>query len=202
MLTLSFQLPRAQRGTTMIEVLITLIILAFGLIGLASLQSKIQLGSIESYQRAQAIVLLTDMEQRMLADRSNAALFADDDVTLGTGHTDGDCADEDAGPARAKCEWSTALKGAAEVRDKNGTDTNVGAMTDARGCIKQIQTADATSGVCRPAIYQVSVAWQGLHEINSKVNANNECGKDSYGANDNFRRVIATRVAVPLLNCS
>ena len=56
-----------QGGATMIEVLITIVILAFGLLGLVGLQAKVQLAEVESYQRAQAVVLLNDM-----ADRLNA----------------------------------------------------------------------------------------------------------------------------------
>ena len=47
-----------QRGVSLIEVLITMVVVAFGLLGLAAFQAKAQVGSIESYQRAQAAVLL------------------------------------------------------------------------------------------------------------------------------------------------
>ncbi|HEY0563491.1 MAG TPA: prepilin-type N-terminal cleavage/methylation domain-containing protein, partial [Methylophilus sp.] len=50
-----------QQGSTLLEVLITIVILAIGLLGLAGLQSRLHVSEMESYQRAQALVLLNDM---------------------------------------------------------------------------------------------------------------------------------------------
>src|SRR4051794_5784807 len=126
---------RQQHGVTLIEVLVTIVILAFGLMGLAGLQSKLDLGMIESYQRAQAIVLLTNLAERVTANRANAAAYVLTD-TLGTGDSQPeDCSTVAAGAARDLCEWSNALKGSFEVK----SSANVGAMTDARGCVTEIQ---------------------------------------------------------------
>ena len=59
----------------MIEVLVTLVILVFGLLGLAGLQSRAQVAETESYQRTQALVLVRDMADRLSANR--AAALAD-----------------------------------------------------------------------------------------------------------------------------
>jgi type IV pilus modification protein PilV len=71
----SLQVPRAQAGTSLIEVLVTIVILAIGLLGLAGLQSRLQVSEMESYQRAQALVLLNDMVGRIEANRTNAASY-------------------------------------------------------------------------------------------------------------------------------
>ena len=47
-----------QRGTSLVEVLVTLVILAFGLLGVAGLQAKMSLAQMESYQRSQALMAL------------------------------------------------------------------------------------------------------------------------------------------------
>jgi type II secretory pathway pseudopilin PulG len=52
---------KPQQGSSLLEVLITIVILAFGLLGLAAFQSKVQVAEVESYQRAQAILALADM---------------------------------------------------------------------------------------------------------------------------------------------
>jgi type IV pilus assembly protein PilV len=184
---------RHQRGTSLVEVLVTMVVVAFGLLGLAAFQSKAQVGSVESYQRAQASVLLQDMQSRLVANSADAASYVTTDP-LGTGDTvDADCAAAAAGAARDKCEWSQALKGAGEQK---GT-SKVGAMQDARGCIAQVQAENTATGVCTPAVYLVTVAWQGLHETRAPAQA---CGKDQYG-NDNNRRAMSVRVAVGLPSC-
>jgi type IV pilus assembly protein PilV len=182
-----------QRGISMIEVLVTIVILAFGLLGIAVFQSKANLGSVESYQRAQAVILLDDMTSRLQGNTANSASYVVAEV--GTGDTQpADCSTVAAGAARDLCDWSNALKGAAET---DNSSKNVGAMIGARGCITQVQAANATAGACIPAIYQVSVAWQGLHATQAPSIA---CGKDKFGA-ENYRRLIAAQVTIPLLAC-
>lgn len=195
-----------QRGTTLVEVLVTVILLAFGLLGIAALQAKAQVGTIESYQRAQAVVLLQDMRARIISNGDAAADYVTGTSTpLGTSTTNPGLADCDALAAAADpdkatsvrdlCEWSNALKGAAEVQ---GT-TTTGAMIGARGCIEQIQAQDASAGVCRPGIYRLTVAWQGMHPTRTQSLA---CGANAYGNNDSYRRAISVQVAVGLPSCS
>jgi type IV pilus assembly protein PilV len=184
-----------QRGTTLIEVLVTIVLLAFGLLGIAALQAKAQVGTVESYQRAQAVVLLQDMRARLSSNQDNA----DDYLTttpLGTKDSEPeDCSTLAAGAERDKCEWSNALKGAAE---QDGT-TRVGAMIGARGCIERLQVKDESSGVCRPGVYRLTVAWQGMHPTLPPSLA---CGKGEYGQDDGARRAISVRVSIGLPHCT
>jgi len=62
----------SQRGTSLIEVLVTMVILAFGLLGAAGLQARLQLADMESYQRAQALVLMDDIASRIATNRAHA----------------------------------------------------------------------------------------------------------------------------------
>jgi type IV pilus assembly protein PilV len=181
-----------QRGASLIEVLVTAVVLAFGLLGIAVFQSKSQVGSLESYQRAQAVILLQDMTSRLKGNLPQAANYVVNDV--GTGDTrPADCSAAAAGADHDLCEWSKSLKGAAEVDSNN----KVGAMIGARGCIEQLQAADASAGVCRPATYQVTVAWQGMH---ATIAPSLACGQNRYGTDTN-RRAIAVQITSPLLNC-
>ena len=65
-----------ERGVSLLEALITIVILAFGILGLAGLQSKLQTVEVESYARSQALVLLDDMAARLSANRGAAAMYA------------------------------------------------------------------------------------------------------------------------------
>ena len=185
-------LPR-QRGTSLLEVLITMVLVAFGLLGIAAFQAKAQLGSIEAYQRAQAVLLLEDLQSRISGNSGQANAYLTT-TALGTGDAlPLDCGSVAAGSTRDLCEWSAALKGASEVK----AGAMIGAMIGARGCVSQVQAKDDSSGVCRHAIYLVTVAWQGMHPTIAPAFA---CGRDAYGADTN-RRAISVRVAVGLPNC-
>lgn len=190
---LSLSLPARQRGVSLIEVLVTMVVLAFGLLGLAAFQTKAQIGSIESYQRAQAAVLLQDMQSRLAGNSANADSYVTS-TPLGTGDSLAtDCSTVAAGSARDKCEWSAALKGAAEQR----SSVSSGAMQGARGCITRVREKNEAAGVCTPAVYLVSVAWQGRHATRAPAQA---CGSGQYGAETN-RRAISARIAVGLPAC-
>jgi len=199
-------------GFAMLEVLITIVIVAFGLLGLLGMQGKMELAEVEAYQRAQATLLVSDMADRMraspfavcsaaattiaqrnacMASRLQAYVLSG---ALGTGDSQPtDCTGLAIGAARDQCEWSNALKGVAETQGS----ADVGAMTGARGCIEQIQAPDPTAGVCTPGIYRVSAVWQGL---NPTAPASIACGTGSYG-DESLRRVIAVRVSVALPLC-
>lgn len=181
----------------MLEVLVTIVILAFGMLGLAGMQSKIFTAEMESYQRAQAVVLMNDMVERINANRNAAASYVPTPTTatFGTGDSQpADCTTVAAGVARDQCEWSNALKGAAETSGAG----KVGGMVGALGCIALIQTQDATPAVCKPGIYLVSVAWQGL---NATSIPSASCGANSFGSDDRYRRVISARVSIGLPSC-
>lgn len=188
----SFTFPR---GFMLLEVLITVVILAFGLLGLVGLQSRMQLSEVETYQRAQAVLLIADMADRMSTNRPVVTQYGADTavVTLGTGVSDAtNCAVATPGPARDMCEWSLALKGASETKGS----TNLGAMIGALGCIERVQAPVAST--CTPGIYRVSVAWQGLQPTGA---SNLTCGQGSYGSNDALRRVVPVDVVMPALSC-
>lgn len=181
----------------MLEVLVTIVILAFGMLGLAGLQSKIFTAEMESYQRGQAVVLMNDMVERVNANRNAAATYVlGTGVTLGTGDTQpADCSATAAGLARDQCEWSNALKGAAET---SSGAANVGGAIGALGCITLIQAQDAAVGVCKPGVYLVTVAWQGLNATSSPGTT---CGQGGFGSDDRYRRAVSARVSIGLPSC-
>jgi type IV pilus assembly protein PilV len=175
----------AQRGTTLLEVLVTLVILAIGLLGLAGLQTRLQVSEMEAYQRAQALILLNDMANRVATNRANAASYIT--VTpLGVGSTT--CNDTSTQQKADACEWSNALLGAGE---KLGA-SNVGAMVGGRGCVEAFPKI--------PDAYLITVAWQGLTPLAAPP-VEVSCGIDQYdgGANctnNACRRTVTTIVRI------
>jgi type IV pilus assembly protein PilV len=191
---------RHQHGFSLLEVLVAIVILTFGLLGAAGLLAKVYLAQTESYQRTQATMLLQDMAERITANRAMAASYVSASA-IGTGDTQPtSCAGVTAGPARDICEWSNDLKGAAEQKSSvtSVPPVNVGAMLGARGCITQLQAPDPTLGTCTPGIYQVAVVWQGVHHTAASPIT---CAQGQYGSDDALRRVIAAQVSIGQTSC-
>jgi type IV pilus assembly protein PilV len=172
----------AQRGTSMIEVLVSIVIVVLGLLGLAGLQTHASLAEAESFQRAQAIMLLQDMTDRLNANRLNAASYVTA-TPLGTGVAAASCAAL-TGAARDHCEWNNALLGSAESTG----GLKVGAMIDARGCVENIVPD-------MPRQYLVSVVWQG---VTSTKAPGTTCGSGLYG-DEKTRRALTAVVTVGCL---
>lgn len=181
-----------QRGTSMIEVLVTIVILAFGLLGLAGMQSRLQSSEMEAYQRSQALILLDDMANRISANRGSVASYvtgASD--PLGSGMT---C--PTAGTTqqqRDSREWCNALQGAAETTNEGAN--RLGAMIGARGCVENLAGGN----------YMISVVWQGMGPISAPPSSV-ACGQGAFNGaagsacvNDLCRRAVTTVVYIPTL---
>lgn len=184
----------------MLEVLITVVVLAFGLLALINLQVKMHMSEAESYQRAQAVVLLQDMANRIQVNPDGSAQYSTGDDWVGVSGTF-DCADVPDSPApadpdaaREDCTaWDSLLKGTAITQG----GSNLGAMSGARGCIVQLQARNNADGSCAPGIFRVSVAWQGLAQ---SVEPEEACAAGEYG-DDGYRRVVSTIVSVGVPRC-
>lgn len=66
---------KSNAGFGLIEILVSLLILAIGLLGLASLQATILTQSTETRNRSQAILLADDMFERIRANRNSVASY-------------------------------------------------------------------------------------------------------------------------------
>lgn len=185
----------SQRGTSLIEVLVTMVILAFGLLGAAGLQARLQLADMESYQRAQALVLMDDIASRIATNRANAAAYVTGAANpLGTGTACPILGSPATLQQTDSVQWCNALKGAAELA---GT-TKLGAMLGARGCVEALTPTTNNE-------YLVTVVWQGLAPVSAPP-ANIACGANLYNgavgstssncASDRCRRVVTTVVRI------
>ena len=170
----------SQRGFSMMEVLVTIAILVFGLLGMVGLQLRATAMELESYQRAQALILLQDMADRLSTNKANAASYVASNVGA-SGVAQGDCNTITEVYKRDLCEWNDQLVGAAE---KSGS-RNIGAMIGARGCIAN-PSAD---------LYVITVAWQGLSPTAKPAET---CGAGAYG-DDRQRRTTSMVVRVARL---
>ena len=191
----------SESGFTLIEVLISLLIVTLGLLGLAGMQAVAQRAEMDSYQRAQALVLAQDMVDRLNANRKVAGCYAftptNGSVWAGTSATAPTCTGA-FGTAQQRAQadadmlaWHNLLTGAAEALGAN----QVGAMVGARGCV----ILDTTVA---PNVYRVQVAWQGMTPtVNpTSIDAKLTCATGQYGT-DLQRRVISQSFPMACLNC-
>ena len=174
--------PRArQGGVSLIEVLVSVVIVVVGLLGLAGLQSHATIAEMEAFQRAQALVLLQDMIDRVNANRLTKTIFTP--TPVGTGNAVQNCSPL-VGIDRDHCEWGNALLGVAETSSAG----KVGAMIGARGCVDMVKAT-------MPREYRVSVVWQGL---SATKQPSTPCGAGQYG-DDRMRRAVTATVVVACL---
>ncbi len=183
-------------GFTMIEVLVTLVVLALGLLGVMGLQARGQQAELESYQRGQALVLLQDMVDRMNTNRADAhSLLYSTAVTfpVGGGTSVATCAGT--GAAYDLCDWGNELNGAAEAASGGGL---VGAMLGARGCVTYDATTELNDStgtkMAGTGVYTITVAWQGIAATNAPP-AGLDCGKNLYPS-EAMRRIVTSTMRV------
>jgi type IV pilus assembly protein PilV len=186
----------ARTGFTMIEVLVTLFVIALGLLGLAALQNRIYQAEFEAYNRAQALVLLDAIVNRINANRATAPCYA---ITtnggtpyLGVpdaGHAStitcngyGDATTQQLA-VNDLIEWDRVVQGTTELVGA----TAVGAALGARGCIG----FDPVTST-----YTVAVAWQGIAATSAPSVS---CGNNLYGSETRRRVVWATLKIATLL---
>lgn len=195
-----FRNTQAARGFSMLEILVTILILMLGLLGLAGLQTRAHTAELESYQRAQALILASKIVDAIRSNRRTAQCFAVTNPTAGTpfagaaatGHAGtpscaASTAAENTLADNTFTEWDLALQGAAETK----SGASVGAMIGARGCVSYDATTElidpATGGITSgTGLYTAAVAWQGLNDtIAPTVN----CANGLYGS-ELKRRVV------------
>lgn len=152
--------PRLVAGFAMVEAMVTVVVVAFGLLGVAGLISRAFVAEVEGTQRTQAVLLLQDMVTRIEANRTNAAAYVTGDagvtgyVTTVSGGVSATtvvaCNPAAALAERDRCEWSRLLAGTNEQVDAR----NAGVLVGAIGCIHEIDAFNR--------LYAVTIAWQGM----------------------------------------
>tara|TARA_Y100001934_G_C12174415_1_gene688262 strand:+ start:59 stop:547 length:489 start_codon:yes stop_codon:yes gene_type:complete len=97
-------------GFSLLEVLIALVVLSVGLLGLAALQANGLRGSSSAFQRNQAVLMASDMADRMRANRAGLQYFTDNSpIALANGQNFG-CSDQQDGTGEVEAIACTATQ--------------------------------------------------------------------------------------------
>ena len=176
-----------QRGFSLLELLVALVIFSVGMLAVAGLQTVSKQGNYESMQRTTAAQIANGLLEEI---RTNGDAV---DIYLAAGEMGGGSRGNEPAPncsAGAECNsaqkaahdlwvWEQMLDGNLELAGNNGT----GGLVLPSMCV----TGPVGGGA---GIYRVSVVWRGTASLTT--NANNFCGSLSgnYGANNEFRRIV------------
>lgn len=175
-----------MHGISMIEVLIAMVILSFGLLSIVALQLVSKKTVLDSDQRAQASVLGSDLISRMYSNNTVNGLNVYittaplGNNSLGTNEPAPNCitaaCSSDQLASHDLWEWEKQLDGAAEtVTPINGVTTSTGGLINPTACISGPPGAVA-------GIYTVTIVWRS--SVFLPPNTGLTCG----GTDDGYHR--------------
>ncbi|PPC89987.1 MAG: type IV pilus modification protein PilV [Methylobacter sp.] len=151
-----------QQGFTLVEVLVTVVLMAVGLLGMASLQLTALRSNHEAYSRSQATQLAYDIADRMRANgAATAAYLSDTTAPEAATCTTGD------NPCTA-CTTIALTCTAAELANNDLFQWNQ-ALTTALVSGSGRITRSGAGTVISPFIYTIAVQWDA--DRNGAVNA-------------------------------
>lgn len=186
-------------GAALVEALVALLVVAFGVLGFIALQARTAVSGVEGYQRALALELVGDMGQRMAINRAGTRksyyLRADIGVdascqvppapAAGAAAANFDTAAFDLANADI-CAWHGLIREAVGAPGA-GAGTVISRV---RGCI---------TATGNPDEFLVALVWQGVQPTGPSPLA---CGRGDTAAfpNDNLRRGVSTVVRIGSLS--
>lgn len=189
---------KPQLGVGLVEVLISLLVFAVGLLGMAGVQLAAKKNSHEALQLSIATGLARDITERIHSNPGQLGQYLVEDIT-GPAAVAKNCASTASIPgSHSLCnpvelaaydlaDWQALLSGAAETVLINGGISNAGGLVDPRACISSSGRA-----------LTVALAWRGVNPITSS--SGSDCGVGVYGTDDELRRllVLTTYIAEPV----
>ena len=188
-------------GISLMEVLVTMLIILIGLLGIVALQTKAQVAELEAYQRSQALIILSDIIDRINVNRATASCFNITTNTVagtpylgaitGGGHyTPPDCTAATSAyntqAVNTLADIDTLLQGSAETAG----GSNVGAMLGARACISY-DSSTVLNSVPGTGLYTVIVTWQGMSALTAPTGMKCAVGLYQTDGLDTKRRAVA-----------
>ncbi len=151
------------KGFTLIEVLIAMIILAFGLLGLAGLQASGLKQNLSAHQRSQATTLAYDFSDRVRTNSMQRITYVDDSAGDGTEKdsclTTAGCSPED----MAKHDifaWKNQIT--------SSLPSGTGDMTQTAGAGTPCAPASTpTSPACTDDVFTTTITWDDNKDGNN-----------------------------------
>jgi type IV pilus assembly protein PilV len=182
--------PARVTGASLVEILVTLFVLGFGILGTAGLQMKAKRANLEARQRVTASALAQDIVERMRVNPTELATY----TNAGAGRTitavaltPQSCVSDCTTAQLAQhdlYEWGQALAGATE---RVGA-ANAGGLPGITACILG---PDGGAGD-----YGIAVAWRGQVGLSNPGISTCGEGTGRYDSSDGLESDIHRRVLV------
>ncbi len=186
---------RSQRGLGLIEVLISVLILAVGILGLATMQLGAKRASFEATQRSIATSMARDILERMRSNPGELDTYASAasnlvvDTYTGTAGTN--CSTVSCTPAQLAAydmwDWTRMIQG---DRTKL-SGAAAGGLLNAVVCLHNNAGTAPADG-----LVTVVIAWKGVTEIDQTALDDpgglglGECGDGQFDTDDKLRRQL------------
>lgn len=199
---------KRARGISLIEVLVSLVILSLGVLAVVALQMIAKRNNADAGARTIAAQLAYDMIERMRSNSTSASLanYQTGAAFAGRGNlgaepnptcTEASPCTETQLVAHDLWVWEQALDGRTENINSGGVTTSTGGLLLPTGCI----TGPAGGG---DGLYTVTIAWRGTVQLPDVGAAAVPCGSAAtdaggtriYGDNDVYRRTISLQVYI------
>lgn len=177
-----------QRGFSLLELLVSLVVFSIGLLGIAGLQMLSKQAAYEGMQRTIASQVAYGLLEDMRTNGAGISVYdAANDLGGGTltGLPVSSCRDANTpcSPAQKAVHdlwyWEQMVDGAQEV----GQEGQSGGILFPTVCIDG-------PGAGLAGVYSVSVAWRGGVELSNPDTSQCGAGSGNYGDGDRYRRVI------------
>ncbi len=191
---------RPQRGFTMIEVMVAVLVLSIGLLGIASLLSVTKRSEHQAWQRSLALSLADGMIERIRVNPGSTAAYH---TGMGGGALGGgtivtlptDCSAQSCSTDQMAAwdlwEWERRLDGTA-IRDAGAN--SVGGLIEPHGCIV-FQSDGAT--LPNTGKLRVVVSWRGLTDTSDAVPVSGAiCGPGNAGTLASRRQVVVNTYVI------
>lgn len=193
--------PRQQGGFTLVEVMITVFVVAVGLLAAAALQAVAKKAAFDAMQRTTASVLAQDILERIRSNAAQANAYATQGAELTEALSATDCAAAVCTDAQLVgydlSQWQRGLEGAAEQISDGEGSTAAGGLRSPVGCIRQ-----------NGNLVEVVIAWRGMTAItpgdadDADDPTGDSCGEDqpdfTAGAESgqSFRRMLRLQAII------
>ena len=176
----------ANRGFTLVEVLVTVFVVAIGLLAAAGLQAVSKKAAVDAIQRTTATVLAQDMLERIRSNPTQVDQYVGHNINEASPASSTNCGGYNQAACSAEqlvaydlAQWWQSLDGADEqVAAGDGTTTRAGGLRSPGGCIRR--TGD---------MVEIVVVWRGLSRIRQVSDSPDDpSGDRCFEASDPYER--------------